>query len=142
GPPPHGFGLREPLRIPAPALECADGVNFIHRLNLDLPARIAQRTRRVNVAVKMFCDLKPIYPRSETEAVFIRVTAAVEGSVAEHFGSWGWYSPPDSRPPLKKERNHGFIPLVDRAAQKHFPAVLLAIQAKWDDYQARWRVKL
>ncbi len=53
GPPPHALGIGEPLRIPAPALESSSGVEFLQRLKLDLPPRIAERTRRVSVAVQL-----------------------------------------------------------------------------------------
>ena len=145
GPPAHGFSVGEPLRIPAPALECAPGVNFLQRLNLELPPRIAERTRRINMAVKLFCELKPTYSGSDTQALFIRVTAEVEGREAEQCASWGWHAQTyRGRPPAKKETagNNGFIQLLDRSTQRHFPARLETLGAKWDDYQACWRVRL
>jgi SNF2 family DNA or RNA helicase len=144
GPPPHGFSVREPLRIPAPALECANGVDFLQRLTLDLPPRIVQRTRRVQVAVKLFCELKPTFPGSGTEAVFLRVVAEVAGDGKEDYGSGGWYSPPSEqlRKKEKKTGDDGVIRLLDRSAQRHFPGLLQALDAKWDDYHAKWRVRL
>src|SRR6266404_542573 len=146
GPPPHGFGVREPLRIPAPALECSEGVNFLQGLNLDLPPRIAERTRRVNFVVSLFCELKPTYQGSDTDAVSIRVTSQLEGGETEHCTSGGWHSPRDynGHKPKKKAKadNNGYIPLVDRSAQRYFPSLLQALGAKWDDYQERWCVRL
>jgi hypothetical protein len=143
GPQPHEFNARQPLRIPAPALECADGVKFLHSLKVDLPPRLAQRIRRGDVRVKVHCEIKPNYPGSETEAVYIRVMAEIEGSEPETFGSDGWFRPPnygESR--RKKEKPGDSIPLVDRSAQKHFPRLIEALEAKWDAYHVKWRVRL
>jgi hypothetical protein len=96
GPPPHRFSLLEPLRIPAPALECANGVNFLQQLNLDLPPRITQRIRKIDAIVTVSCQLKPNYPGSDTESVFINVTAKLAGGTTERCGSWGWQVAPNS----------------------------------------------
>ena len=145
GPPPHQFELREPLRIPAPALETLEGVNFLQRLNLEMPPRIAERTRRIAVAVKVMCELKPTYQGSDTDAVFIRVAAHLEGGETEYCASWGWQVPQNSGHVPRKNghaNGNGFIPLVDRSAQRHFPARLEGLGAKWDDYYSRWKVRL
>ena len=145
GPPAHGFSVREPLRIPAPALECAQGVDFLKRLNLELPPRIAQRTQRLNLVVKLFFELKPTYHGSDTQAVFIRVTSELEGAKAEHLTPAGWcvpgyqmQRPPEPHPGTGPD----FIPLVDRSAQRHFPGKIEALGAKWDNYRAAWCVRL
>ncbi len=146
GPPPHGYGVREPVRIPAPALETLQGVNFLQRLKLEMPPRIAERTRRVEVAVKILGELKPTYPGSQTEAAFFRVTAQLDGDQTEVCGDSGWYAPPDYSAAARKQKplaaHNGFIPLVDRSAQRHFPARLEALSAKWDNYNSWWRVTL
>jgi hypothetical protein len=142
GPPQHNFGLREPLRIPAPALECADGVRFLQRLNVELPARIAQRTRRMAVAVKVSCRLKPTYVGSSTEALDIQVTAKVEGGGPERCATWGWDSVNYSGRQRRTPKSDGFIPVVDRSLQAAFPRKLEELSAKWDDYSASWRVRL
>lgn len=144
GPPPHGFDMSKPLRIPAPALECAQGVDFLERLEVELPERIAQRTRRVNVVVKLHCQLKATYPGSGTEAVYLRVSAEIEGGGVEQCGSWGWFAPPHEAQPKAKEKisANGFFSIVNRAAQRHFPGLLENLGAKWDDYHGSWRVRL
>jgi SNF2-related domain/Helicase conserved C-terminal domain/SWIM zinc finger len=145
GPVPHGFGVREPLRIPAPALEGAQGVNFLQSLQVDLPPRLAKRVRRVEAVVTVSAGLKPTYLGSRTEAAFLQVTSRVEGGKEETCGSAGWFNPAEYAPPgggKKKADPNGLIPLVDRSAQRHFPARLESLGAKWDNYQNCWRVTL
>ena len=146
GPPPHGFDTRKPLHIPAPALECLQGINFLQRLKLELPPRLAERTRRVEVVVKLHGELKPTYRGSSTDAAFLRVTAQIEGGQQELCGASGWFAPPNySRAAQRKKSqaaSNGMIPLVDRSAQRHFPGRLETLGAKWDNYQSCWRVAL
>ncbi|HEV2393019.1 MAG TPA: DEAD/DEAH box helicase [Verrucomicrobiae bacterium] len=145
GPPPHQFGMLEPVRIPAPAMECAQGVAFIQSLQLDLPQRILERTRRVQAVVKLCCEVKPTYQGSQNEAVFIRVLSEVEGKHTEHCGSEGWHVPPNASMPRAKKQPAGseeVIPLIDRSAQKRFPALLEALNAKWENYHGSWRIRL
>jgi hypothetical protein len=140
GPPPHGFNVREPLRIPAPALECVEGVNFLQRLKLDLPPRILERTRPLNVVVKVSCQINPTYPGSQAQAVFIRVTSEVEGGETEHCTSSGWVLPGYGQ--KKQNGKNGLIPLVNRSVQSHFPGQLQSLGAKWDGYRTTWSVRL
>jgi SNF2 family DNA or RNA helicase len=144
GPTPHGFEMRQPLRIPAPAFETRAGLEFLNRIQLSPPPRLAARTRLVKAQVKIFCDLKPTYPGSESHAIFIRVVSELEGSAAEHYGSWGWFVPPEHKPGKadKKRSDDGLIPVMDRSAQRHFPILLESLGAKWDNCQSRWRVRL
>jgi hypothetical protein len=142
GPPPHGFDPIKPLAIPAPALETAAGVRFFQGLHLDLPPRLAERTRRVEMVVKLRCELKPTHPGSATEAAFIRVTAETESGLIEHCGSWGWYHPANNGSAGVKPKDDTFIELMDRSIQKSFPARLDSLGAKWDDCQACWRVRM
>ncbi len=147
GPPRHSFGTREPLRIPAPALETAQGVKFLQGLNLEMPPRLAERVRYVKAVVKIAAELRPIYLGGRTEAAFLKVTVEPEVGEVETCGSSGWFIPPHYPAEMKKGQpapaaNSGLIPVLDRSAQKLFPARLESLGAKWDDYQACWRVAL
>ncbi|PWU12425.1 MAG: hypothetical protein C5B50_21470 [Verrucomicrobia bacterium] len=147
GPAPHPFGVFEPLRIPAPAIESAQGAEFLRNLKFELPHRIAERTRHIQVRVKLACEVKPTWLGSDTDAVYICVTAAGEGQQDEHCGSAGWQAV--NRVPRFKSgetsassARNGLITLVDRSAQHHFPARLEALGAKWEHERHRWRVRL
>lgn len=142
GPPPHNFDMRKPLRIPAPALECLEGVNFLDRLKVELPPRIAERTRRVPVAVKLACQVKPTYQGSQTEAAFLRITAKLKGGDLEVCGPSGWFADRFRGRASQASAEDGIIPLLDRSAQKYFPARLEELDAKWDNYHNAWRLRL
>ena len=147
GPRPHGFGMREPLRIPAPALESAQGVSFLQGLDLGLPPRLAERVRQVKAVVKIAAEVKPIYPGSRTEAAFLKVTADLEADNVETCGPSGWFTPPDYAAEMKRRQpaaaaNGSLILVSDRSPQKLFPARLQSLGAKWEDYAACWRVAL
>ena len=145
GPPPHRFGNREPLQVPAPALECVEGVNFLQRLRVELPPRIKERTRLVPVKVKLRCQLRPTYQGSNTEAAYLRVQAEFEGGAKEECGREGWYEPANygrANGHKPKNGNNGIISLLDRSAQRHFPARLEELGARWDDYYSCWRLAL
>lgn len=141
GPPPHSFDVRQPLSIPAPALECQEGLNFLQKLKLELPPRIAERIRRVPVLVKLFCELKAVYPGAETQAAYFRAVAHIEGGERELCGPSGWFADQIRRGKDSASSN-GLIPLVDRSAQKYFPGRLEELGAKWDNYYSSWKLKL
>jgi hypothetical protein len=143
GPPPHGFGDEAELAIPAPAIECAEGLSFVAGLGLELPPRLAARTHRVAVKVNVYCDLKPTYPGSDKEVVAVRVVAARDEEPFEQLSACGWQPHSAAKTSRKKTAAaDGLIPLLDRAAQHHFPRLLETLGAKWEDYQQHWRVKL
>lgn len=145
GPPPHPHGMREKLRIPAPAVESLEGVNFLKQLQLELPERLAQRTIQIAAEVTINCELKPTYPGSEQQVAFIRITAKAKSMESEHFGGWGW-APINPKYDLLARKPQtttaGRIPVIDRSAQQHFPRLLEGLNANWDDYSARWRVRV
>ncbi len=147
GPPPHGLGSSDKLAIPAPALETADGLNFLDSLEVVLPPRLAARARRVPLPVKITCSLKPINPGSNTEAVFLRVVAEQENGEEQFFTSAGWQSmslryAAHKRKAAPAHDDDGTIPVYDRSAQQHFPRIIETLGAKWDSYGQEWRVRL
>ena len=143
GPPPHGLGAKAELAIPAPALETVDGVRFLASLGVGLPPRIAARTRQVKIAVTVTCRLKPQYVGSDADALFVRVEAVEDSGRKLNFGFNSWH-PADGgltapTPPVAEAE---IIPLVDRSAMNHFPALLERIGARYEGYGAEWRVRL
>jgi len=143
GPTPHGFGDETELVIPAPAIECAEGVSFVTGLGLELPPQLAARTRRVEVKVNVYCDLKPTYPGSEKDMVCLRVGASRDNAPFEQFGPIGWQPDQVAKSFGKKTAvAEDLIPLLDGAAQRHFPRLIEVLDGKWDSYHQSWRVKL
>ena len=143
GPPPHGLGPGADMVIPAPAIECAEGVTFIDSLGLKLPTRLATRTRRVSVKVDVYADIESIHHSSDKQVVALSVLASQDGDVFERFQGDEWKAPPSTTATrAKRAASASSIPLFDRAAQHHFPSLLETLGAKWDAYADTWRVGL
>ncbi len=144
GPPSHGFGESAELTIPAPAIETSGGLSFITSLGLGLPPRLIALTRQVEVKVKIFCDLKPVYFGSVKESMFVRVVAEFEKGRTEDFTPQGWRPSFGAQLAEGKGKavNDGLIPVLDRSAQHHVHRLLEAIGVKWEQYSDGWRVKI
>ena len=76
--PSHQDRLLDPARenrIPAPALEHAEGVAFLQSLGAELPPRIRERLRLLPYQVAIGCQLKKLYPESNAEECIFSVVA-------------------------------------------------------------------
>ncbi|MCL4786583.1 MAG: DEAD/DEAH box helicase, partial [Verrucomicrobia bacterium] len=144
GPPADALDTDLRRAIPAPALETADGLRFLHASGLPIPEHLANRVRTVPVMVTVSCGLKPIYPGSPSEDVVIKVTARAPGLRLETFTPQGWVSSPGATTGGVKAATtkNGVIAVHDRAAQGHFPRVLESLNAKWSGYPGEWRLRL
>lgn len=142
GPPPHPFGVSNEISIPAPALETQAGVNLITTLGVELPSRIAERTRRVSAQVKVYCDIKPNYPGGTRENVRIRAISQIAGQDPERYGPNDWH--PESIHPAKKPSvsKDGSLLVIDQSAENHIPKLIESLDAKWDQYHHHWEVRL
>jgi hypothetical protein len=69
GPPRNALEHDTRKVIPAPAMETAGGIRFLHALNLPLPEHLAGRTKVIPVAVTLTCALKETYPGSKSESI-------------------------------------------------------------------------
>jgi len=143
GPPKNALEHDTRKVIPAPAMETAGGIRFLHGLNLPLPAHLAERTKIIPVAVTLACELKESYPGSNSESIILRATAKAEGMEKEEFGLNGWQTPNQGWGRKKTAKPvRGCIPVHDRSAQAHFPRVLEALGGKWANYGGGWMVRL
>lgn len=144
GPPPHQISHAGELVIPAPAIETAVGVSFLSGLGVNLPPRLAGRTRPVVTTVNLYCELRPEYLGSEKDCVFLRAEAITDGVVTEELSLRGWqlvYNQPSALKP--KPKDDELIPIVNRAALQHFPRLIEHLGAKWHNYgQNCWRLRI
>ena len=143
GPPRNALECDTRKVIPAPAMESAGGIRFLHALQLPVPEHLAGRVRIIPVAVTLGCQLKENYPGSKSESIVLRATARAEGMEREEFGLSGWQTPNQGwgqRKPTKPMK--GWIPVFDHSAKIHFPRVLEALGAKWTNYGGSWIVRL
>ncbi|MEI2727399.1 MAG: DEAD/DEAH box helicase [Verrucomicrobiota bacterium] len=143
GPPKNALEHDSRKVIPAPALETAGGIRFLHALNLPLPEHLAERTKIIPVAVTLTCELKETYPGSTSEQIILRPTAQADGLEKEDFTPHGWQTPSQGWGRIKTAKPvKGFIPVHDRSAQAHFPRVLDALGVKWASYGGGWTLRL
>ena len=143
GPPKNALEHDSRKVIPAPAMETAGGIRFLHALNLPLPEHLADRTKIIPVAVTLACELKENYPGSNSESIILRATARAEGLEKEEFNLQGWQTPKQGWGQTKIPKPvKGFIPVHDRSVQAHFPRVLDALGAKWANYGGGWTLRL
>jgi len=143
GPQPHGIHHAGELVIPAPAIETATGVSFLSGLGVELPPRLAGRTRPVTYKVNLYCDLKPEYLNSDRDSVYIRAEAVAEGAATEKCHVSGWQISSDGKAAKNQwGANNDLIPVFNRSALQHFPRLLETVGAKWDIYQTSWRIRL
>ncbi len=143
GPPKNALEHDSYKAIPAPALETASGIRFLHALNLPLPEHLAERTKIIPVVVTLTCELKESYPGSKSESIILRPTARAEGLEPEEFSPHGWQMPNQGWGRIKTPKPvKGFIPVHDRSAQAHFPRVLDSLGVKWANYGGGWTLRL
>ncbi len=143
GPPSSSLTLQSEVIIPAPAMESSEGIGFLTGLGLPLPPRLEGRTRPVHYTVNLYCDLRPDYPGSDKQSVFLRAEAVAEGLPMEKFSYNQWQIPYDSKPTKKtKGPVDDRIPVIHRDALQHFPRVIETSGAKWDNYSGSWRIRL
>src|SRR6185369_5626112 len=127
--------------IPAPALETADGLRFLHATGGPLPEHLAPRVRTVPVTVMLSCALQPVYPGSTREDMVLRVVAKAPGMKPEEFTPQGW-EPSRNAGGSKPKSTSDLIALHDRAAQRHFPRVMESLGCKWSGYPPEWTLRL
>ena len=143
GPPRNALEHDSRIVIPAPAMETAGGIRFLHGLNLPLPEHLAARTKIIPVAVTLACALKENYPGSKAESIIVRATAQAEGMEKEEFGLNGWQTPNQGWGQTRIPKpTKGRIPIHDRSAQAHFPRVLEPLGAKYANYGGGWTLRL
>ncbi len=140
--PPAALDAELRKNIPAPALETAAGLEFLHVAGIALPEHLSERIRTVPVRVTISCALKPIYPASPTEDIVLRVAAKAPGMKSERYarraGRWNRKDNAGEN----SESAKGVIVVHDRAAQQYFPPAIESLELKWSNYPGEWTLRL
>jgi SNF2-related domain/Helicase conserved C-terminal domain len=140
--PPAALDAELRKNIPAPALETAAGLEFLHAAGIALPEHLSERIRTVPVRVTISCVLKPIYPASPTEDVVLRVAAKAPGMKSERYAPAGWEVERKDNAGENSESPKGVIVVHDRAAQQYFPQAIESLELKWSNYPGEWTLRL
>jgi hypothetical protein len=141
GPNPQVLDTELKKTIPAPALESAKGLQFLHAVGIPTPEHLTARVQTVPVIVKLSCALKPVYAGSPQEQIVITAAATAQGLASEIFMQHGWEPSRDGKEPRKARLPGNRIPIYDRAAQKHFPHLLEYLGAR-PEYNGEWVFRL
>ena len=128
--------------IPAPALETAQGLRFLHAVGIPLPEHLSQRIPIVPVGVTISCALRPVSPDSHFEDIVLRVAAKAPGMKSELFTPTGWEVDWEYRALGNSEPTNGSLAIHDRAAQKYFPRAIESLELKWKTYPGEWTLRL
>jgi hypothetical protein len=145
GPPTFEQTLRadQENRIPAPAIECRAGVQFLDSLRVELPPRIQERIRRVPLQVRIHCELKPSYPGSPTECCYVHVSAeSADGQVQEAWTGASWRSTKRDSGRKRADGGNGAITLYDRSLAQDVPRLLEPLGLKNDTYSGGQYVRV
>ena len=123
--------------LPAQIVESSQGVDFLLRLGVELPAGLAARV--IGAAMGAVISLRLTERRfsGDTEYLFAEVTAAdPDGKRREVLVDDEWE--------VQNEAAAGRDRIVryDRAVLRHFPALLDAIGLAWESVNRRFKVKL
>jgi hypothetical protein len=140
--PPAALDTELRKNIPAPALETAAGLEFLHAAGIALPEHLSERIRTVPVRVTISCALKPIYPASPTEDIVLRVAAKAPGMKSERYAPAGWEVDRKNNEGENSQSAKGVIVVHDRAAQQYFPQAIESLELKWSNYPGEWTLRL
>jgi len=122
-------------RIPAPALERAEGVVFLQSLGLPMPPRVAERLRQLPFQVAIHCELKPIHPLSRTEDCVMRVLAEAPDGYQEQWNGRNWMNQ-NSLTPRRSLREAQKITVYDRSNLAAIERLIEPLDLKFGSYQA------
>ena len=127
----------EEARIPAPALESGHGVRFLRRLGVELPVRLRDRVRTVEVKPSLRCDVQPTWPGAKEESCIIEAIAqSSDGLLVMVYTPDGW------RAVSENQATRDTDIYYDRAALAPLPVLLEPLGLKWDEHRSHWHFKV
>ncbi len=125
--------LHETL-IPAPAIECREGAEFLRGIGVEFPERLRERVRHVAMQVMIRCDLQPMPYSPKSEECLIEILAqSDDGQHSERWNGDDWEETSEPTP-KKPRRKEDVLTIYDRSAMSLFPRLLEPLGAKWAPY--------
>lgn len=123
--------------LPAEIVETSQGVDFLVRLGVELPAPLAARVVGSPMHAEIRLHLTDRKFSSDSEYLFAEVTAAdPDGQRREFLSGSEWEVESEPHP------ERGQIVRYDRALLRRFPGLLEPLGLTWDSPNRRFRVKL
>ncbi|MBX3731848.1 MAG: DEAD/DEAH box helicase [Verrucomicrobiae bacterium] len=134
--------------IPAPSLETAPGVRFLHYLGVPLPARLAGRVETVSLEPVIQGELRAIAFGNDTEyAVMDALGLAPDAHYTERWNGTAWLEvkpaesgadPASAARPQTAER----LVTFERNRLAEVPRLMEAGGFKWDFARQRWLLRI
>jgi SNF2-related domain/Helicase conserved C-terminal domain len=133
----HALTPGEETMIPAAALETTDGVHFLRKHGVELPSRLRERIRTVQMKPLLRCELQPTYPGSREETCVIHALGGSDdGSLQLIFTREGWQEHQvESTSPES-------LVFHDRAPLAAVPPLIELLRMRWDPYARHWHFKV
>jgi hypothetical protein len=125
-------------RIPAPAIESAEGVSFLDSLGVELPPELSQRVRKLPWEVSIHCSLHPTFEGSEVDECVVEVAARAEDGREQTWNGFGWVE----KRARKARKRDASITLYDAAALVAVPVLLDPLNLKQSRYANRLVMRL
>jgi hypothetical protein len=138
--------LLDPLqinKIPSPALETIDGIQFLKAFGMEMPPRIRDRICTVPMEVTIRCEIKPLAPGSTSEDCVFTVTAmAQDGSRTESWDGHAWLVrnkvnltldddyEEDLNPKTTPTPKPDVLPVYDRSVMQSIPILMEPLALK------------
>lgn len=127
----------EEALIPAQALESGHGVRFLRRMGVELPTRMLERVRTVEVKPWVRCDIQPTWAGAKEESCIVEVLAeSADGLQRMVLAPEGWRIVEEEHATEEREIYY------DRSALAPLAVLLEPLALKWDEHRAHWHFKV
>ncbi len=124
------------VSIPATAIESGHGVRFLRRLGVELPSRLLEKIRTVEVRPRIRCDIQPTWAGAKEESCILEALATSDDEhLKMDFTPDGWRAQGEGQP-----TDAGIY--YDRTALSAIPVLLEPLGLKWDEHRSHWHFKV
>ncbi len=145
GPEPHEhvLSVEEETRIPAAALETAEGVALLHRLGAELPPALARRVRMLPYEIAINCELREHNSRRDAEECVVAVTAEAPNGHRQVWTGYNWLvEQPAGGRTRRTKPEKGSIQVYDPSRLTELQALLEPLNLRPTGYGSDLSVKV
>ncbi|MGI8602926.1 MAG: SNF2-related protein [Verrucomicrobiales bacterium] len=135
GPSFGALNASELTRIPAPAIESAEGVGLLDAIGVELPPRLSAQVRAVKARLSFRCEVRRDSRDEELLVVKIRCDCGPTES-QQIFTAQGWQADP------RAARPEPGIARVDRSLMSKTAEIIQPLRLSWNVYQCVWERKI
>jgi hypothetical protein len=130
----HVLNPAQETRIPAPAVEQAQGVAFLQSIGAELPPRVRDRVRTLPYQISIECDLRLQHAASSVEECEFRVWAEAPDGQRKSWMGYNWLDVAAKRRRTKQGDGNP-ITLYDTSMLETVPRLLEPLNLKPSSYE-------